>query len=62
MNDLKAKASRACHVSCFWLDDLRISVLTDAVDTLNVRHARAGSEKDEAQKPNAGSLWILWTV
>ncbi|CAL1134504.1 unnamed protein product [Cladocopium goreaui] len=25
----------------------RISVLTDAVDTLNVRHARAGSEKDE---------------
>ena len=63
MNDLKAKASRACHVSCFWLDDLRISVLTDAVDTLNVRHARAGSEKDEARSQSgAGSLWILWTV
>ena len=63
MNDLKAKASRACHVSCFWLDDLRINVLTDAVDTLNVRHARAGSEKDEARSQSgAGSLWILWTV
>ena len=63
MNDLKAKASRACHVSCFWLDDLRISVLTDAMDTLNVRHARAGSEKDEARSQSgAGSLWILWTV
>ena len=63
MNDLKAKASRACHVSSFWLDDLRISVLTDAVDTLNVRHARAGSEKDEARSQSgAGSLWILWTV
>ena len=24
-------------------------MLTDAVDTLNVRHARAGSEKDEAR-------------
>ena len=63
MNDLKAEASRACHVSCFWLDDLRINVLTDAVDTLNVRHARAGSEKDEARSQSgAGSLWILWTV
>ena len=61
MNDLKAEASRACHVSCFWLDDLRINVLTDAVDTLNVRHARAGSKKDEASRSQSGA-GSLWTV
>ena len=32
-------------------------MLTDAMDTLNVRHARAGSEKDEARSQSgAGSL------
>ena len=30
-------------------------MLTDAVDTLNVRHARAGSEKDEASRSQSGA-------
>jgi len=39
-----------CAVETFFKETMsagRINVLTDAVDTLNVRHARAGSEKDE---------------
>ena len=36
------------------LQSTRIELLTGAVDDLNVRHARAGSEQDEA--PEWGSL------
>ena len=36
-----------------WVELTRIDVLTDAVGTLDVRHARAGSEKDEASNQSA---------
>ena len=45
-------------MSCFsCLDDVtRIRVLTGAVDALNVRHARAGSEQDEASRSQSGEI------
>ncbi|CAL1153311.1 unnamed protein product, partial [Cladocopium goreaui] len=51
-----------CAAETFFKETMsagRINVLTDAVDTLNVRHARAGSKKDEASRSQSGAGAVL---